>query len=180
MTCIVGIADETGVVMGGDSAGVSGWDLTIRKDDKVFRVGDLLIGYTTSYRMGQLLRFHLEVDTYKWSENKAFDCMVTEFVPAVRKVFKDGGYSKVENNAEEGGCFLVGFQGHLYTVFSDFQVGEAVDGFRAVGCGAQAALGHLYGSKGQNTEGRVRGALEAAEHFSIGVRGPFTVERLPC
>lgn len=43
--------------MGCDSAGVGGWHLQLRADPKVFHVGHFLIGYTDSFRMGQLLRF---------------------------------------------------------------------------------------------------------------------------
>ena len=39
MTCIVGIADGAKVWIGGDSAGVAGWSLTVRADEKVFAVG---------------------------------------------------------------------------------------------------------------------------------------------
>ena len=59
MTCIVGLIDGRRVWMGGDSAGVSGLDITVRADAKVFRNGDFLIGFTSSFRMGQLLAFHM-------------------------------------------------------------------------------------------------------------------------
>ena len=59
MTCIVGLIDGNRVWMGGDSAGVSGLDITVRSDPKVFRNGDFLIGFTSSFRMGQLLAFRL-------------------------------------------------------------------------------------------------------------------------
>ena len=52
MTCIVGLIDGRRVWMGGDSAGVSGLDITVRADAKVFRNGDFLIGFTSSFRMG--------------------------------------------------------------------------------------------------------------------------------
>lgn len=48
MTCIVGYFDKKTkkVTIGGDSAGVSGLHITIRKDPKVFRVGEFIIGCT--------------------------------------------------------------------------------------------------------------------------------------
>jgi hypothetical protein len=40
MTCIVAVKDKHGnITMGADSAGISGWDLTIRSDPKVFITG---------------------------------------------------------------------------------------------------------------------------------------------
>ena len=57
MTIIVGLVTKAGVLMGADSAGVCGYELTIRKDKKIYQVDDFLFGYTTSFRMGQLLGY---------------------------------------------------------------------------------------------------------------------------
>ena len=40
MTCIVGLVHGGKVYMGGDSAGVGGYCLTVRADEKVFRNGE--------------------------------------------------------------------------------------------------------------------------------------------
>src|SRR3546814_10742010 len=73
MTCIVGLVDDGKVYLGGDSAGVAGWSLTVRKDPKVFRVGDCIIGFTSSFRMGPLLahsfqppKWHDDYDVYEY------------------------------------------------------------------------------------------------------------------
>ena len=60
MTCIVGLVHEGVVYIGGDSAGVARLSLTVRADEKVFRNSDFLMGFTTSFRMGQLLRYSLK------------------------------------------------------------------------------------------------------------------------
>ena len=60
MTCIVGLVHEGVVYIGGDSAGVAGLSLTVRADEKVFQNGEFLMGFTTSFRMGQLLRYSLK------------------------------------------------------------------------------------------------------------------------
>ncbi|MEV5751138.1 hypothetical protein AB0L00_25240 [Actinoallomurus sp. NPDC052308] len=51
------------------------------------------------------------------------------------------------------------------------------DGYTAVGCGAEIALGALHATAGagMSLEARAIAALEAAAHFSTGVRAPFTV-----
>ena len=56
MTCIAGLVHDGAVYLAGDSAGCSGWDLTVRADPKVFVSGSYVMGFTTSFRMGQLLR----------------------------------------------------------------------------------------------------------------------------
>ena len=104
MTCIVGVEHNRRVYMGGDSAAVAGWDISQTAERKVFMVGDFIIGYTTSFRMGQLLEYELRLPEYDGPPNMGY--MVTRFVPAVRACLKDGGFTKVENNREEGGLFL--------------------------------------------------------------------------
>ena len=175
MTCIVGVVHGERVYIGGDSAGVAGYALTVRADEKVFRNGPFLMGFTTSFRMGQLLRFNLKPPEHRKGV-EPYEYMVTDFVDAARKCLKKGGYAKKENEVESGGDFLVGYRGHLFTVESDYQVAEATDGFNAVGCGAALARGALYITAQKKPRERVLLALKAAEHMNAGVRGPFIVE----
>ena len=177
MTCIVGLVDGDRVWMGGDSAGVNGLDITVRADTKVFRNGEMLIGFTSSFRMGQLLHYRLE-PPHRDPEADVFRYMVVDFVDAVRNCLKDGGYAHRSNDVETGGTFMVGYEGRLFSVQSDYQVGEAVRGYHAIGCGADYALGSLASTEGLPAEERVRKALEVAELFSGGVRAPFTIQSM--
>lgn len=177
MTCIVGVISGERVVIGADSCGASSYDMTIRKDAKVFTVDEFIIGGTDSFRMLQLLQFHLDVPT-RCPDMGHFEYMVRCFVPAVRTCLKDGGFASKTSEAESGGQFIVGYQGHLYKIYSDYQVEESVDPFAACGCGEKYALGALHVLYQQYT-GRpaycVNLALATAEKFSCGVRGPFNV-----
>lgn len=177
MTAIVGLARRGKVYIGGDSAGVGGLSLTVRADAKVFRKGRYLFGFTTSFRMGQLIRYSLAAPKPK-GDLEAF--MTTKFVDSLRKCLKDGGWARTEDEREEGGTFLVGVQGQLFTIHADYQVARSVDGFAAVGCGDDIALGALYATKGRGMkpQARVKVALSAAERFSAGVRGPFVCQKL--
>lgn len=172
MTAIVGLAHGGRVHLGGDSAGVAGYSLTVRADSKVFRTGPYVMGFTSSFRMGQLLRWRLDPPEPE-ADLERF--MATAFVDAVRETLRDGGWLRKEHEQEEGGTFLVGVGGRLFCLQSDFQVAEAADGYAAVGCGADIALGALYAtSSGRKPpRKRLRLALEAAERFSAGVRGPY-------
>ncbi|MFN2388015.1 MAG: hypothetical protein ABR575_00190, partial [Actinomycetota bacterium] len=121
MTCIAALIDNaTGrVYVGGDSAGVAGWDLAVRADAKVFRRGPFVLGFTSSFRMGQLLRYTLEAPQHP--EGMADDeYMVTYFVDAVRRCLKRGGVAKRENDVEEGGTFIVGYRGGIYVIEGDY------------------------------------------------------------
>ena len=175
MTCIVGLVHEGVVYIGGDSAGVGGMSLTVRADEKVFQNGEFLMGFTTSFRMGQLLRYSLKPPR-RHPDDDIHQYMVVDFINAVRECLKSGGWASKKEETEQGGTFLVVYSGHLFTVDSDYQVGQPEDSFAAVGYGEDIALGALFATQGQgNPRDRVLTALRAAERFSAGVRGPFHV-----
>lgn len=183
MTAIVGLVDKKNgkIYMGGDSAGVdSGYRIQLRKDTKVFRNGPFLIGYTSSFRMGQLIRFSLK-PARRYPETDIYEYMCTTFIEGIRGVFKEGGYTKVDNSRESGGAFLVGYEGRLFEVQSDFQVAEPLDNYNACGCGFELALSSLYTTKELEYEDpyeRVLLALQAASTYSGGVSAPFVIETL--
>jgi len=175
MTCIVGLVDGDRVWLGGDSAGVAGYDLVVRADRKVFRNGAYVMGFTTSFRMGQLLRHGFEPPAPPDPPADLEAFMATTFIDAVRERLKAGGWAVKNLEQEQGGTFLVGVRGRLFEIGSDYQVGESVDGFSAVGCGDQVAHGALFASRGRPAIDRVVTALAAAERFSAGVRRPFAI-----
>lgn len=177
MTCVIGAIDGNTVYMGADSAGAAGYSIYRRKDEKVFTNGKFIMGFTSSFRMGQLLRYSFSPPTRKEGQD-LFNYMVNDFVEAVRKCLKDGGYTKIERNEETGGMFLVGYQGRLFRIECDFQVAEVMDNYAAVGCGEDVALGSMFSTKDKPMEARIRTALEAAEEYSAAVRGPFNIIKL--
>jgi len=186
MTCIVGWVEENkrkgtrDVWIGGDSAGVGGYEIRTRSDEKVFRNGPMLIGYTSSFRMGQLLRYSLVIPEHRTKKKTDHEYMCTDFVDAVMKLFEDKKYGKVKSGEQEGGSFLVGYNGKLYAIYDDFQVAEQSLNFESVGCGEQIAVGALYATRNikMSPRKRVMLALEAAEEMSAGVRGPFVIKKL--
>lgn len=181
MTCIVGIETDGKVIIGGDSAGVGGYSLHIRADTKVFHgeQQSMVFGFTTSFRMGQLIRYKLELPTAAPHLGPRGECaaldrwMCTDFIDAVRACLSGGGWLTKKEEREDGGTFLVGVRGKLYRIGDDFQIGRTDDGYTAVGCGADLALGSLHSTRRRSAEARVNAALEAAAYHSAGVQGPF-------
>jgi hypothetical protein len=172
VTAIVGLVHDGRVFIGGDSAGVAGYQLTVRADQKVFRTDRYVFGFTDSFRMGQLIRYSFEPPAPPTRLDKF---MSTTFVDALRSCLKEGGYARKDSEQESGGTFLVGVAGRLFRIGSDYQVGESVDLYDAVGSGDDLALGALYATPGQPPKERIRIALGAAERFSAGVRRPFVI-----
>lgn len=182
MTCIVGYIDRAKdtVHIAGDSAGVAGLSVTIRKDPKVFKNGPFIMGFTSSFRMGQLLMSSKFKPPKQKKGQSDYEYMITDFIDEVRDCFKEGGYIQTYKDGDEkGGTFLVGYKGELYQVDSDFQVGMPADDYASIGCGEDLALGAMHAITRFEIEDltpkELLGiALEAASHFSGGVEPPYT------
>lgn len=180
MTCIVGLEQDGKVYMGGDSAATSNKNLQLSDTPKVFRKQKLLIGYTWSFRMGQVIQYAAAFPKLKeHSGNYAY--LVKSFVPFLRTAFKDAGWLEVEKSREEGGQFLVGIRGELFEITSEFAVLRMMDGFNAVGSGFYYALGALRileNNVDKDPITKVGLALETAAYFSMTVSAPFIFEEL--
>jgi hypothetical protein len=185
MTCCVGLVYEGTVFMGVDAASANdNWEMIARKDAKMFRTGGYLVSFTGSYRMGQLLQYELTLNP-PFPGVDPFAYMVSVVIPAIRNTFKEGGFLARENEREEGGVFLVGFSGRLFFVHSDFQVGETITPYFAVGSGAQNALGALHAAytltppaNALQAKSILLTALSAAALWNAAVREPFLTEQV--
>ena len=179
MTAIAAIAQDGKVWIGADSAGSGGTCLQIRRDEKVFvKDNTFIIGCTDSFRMTQLLRWSLRVPK---QDKKVSDeeFMMTTFIEAVRKCFKNNGFANIKENQESGGTFIVGYRGSIYEIEGDFQVAMFHRNYTSVGCGYDICLGSLFTTERLLLqEDRIIIALSAAEMFSTAVRRPFVIKCL--
>ena len=175
MTLIIGLVHKEKVYIGGDSCSSNNIIKTIRKDAKVFRKEEFIIGFTSSWRMGQLLMSEeFKIEKPK-DDDDIFKYMLNIFIPAVIKLFKDNGYAIVENNVVNGGHFLVGYKNRLFKIQSDFQIEESQDEYNTCGVGEEIALGVMYALKDKKlspTE-KILTALNASQHHNVGVQSPF-------
>ncbi len=166
--------------MGSDHAASddkSGW-IIARKEPKCFKVGQYGVAFTDSFRMGQILQYGWTPPKYTPTKtNSGLDkFMRTKFIESVKDAFRAGGYGiQVSGQEDEGGVFLIGVEGRIFTIDEDFHVGEAVVNYMAEGSGAFFAMGALYATRNQkNPKMRIKVALEAASEFSMSVAPPFT------
>ena len=186
MTCVVGLSAKGKIWIGGDAAGfdTETYRCVAMRDTKVFKLGtEYLVGFAGSYRFGQLLRYKF-VPPEKPEGQDDYEFLVTDFMDVLRNTMKDEGIVKIENSIEsldEAGA-LVGFNGKLYNIEEDFQIGEMVLPYCAIGSGADYSYGSLDTSfkisKRMAPRKRVLMALEAASAFSSAVRPPFTIMSL--
>jgi ATP-dependent protease HslVU (ClpYQ) peptidase subunit len=161
--------------MGCDSAVGDGWLLLTVRNPKIFQVGECLIGVAGSPRMAQILRYHLIPPSREESESDNH-YIIVKFAEAVRSCFKEQGFAKVESNREEGGFFLLGYRGELYSVESNYAVLHYANDTAALGIGRMVALGALLALTHLEPEPRIQRALEVVGQLSDGVLPPYHVQ----
>lgn len=135
MTCIIGYIDENGVGhMAGDTAGTA-VSQHYRSDNvhaKVFQNGSMLIGYTSSFRMGQILE-HVFVQPDHPEGMSDYQYMITKVVPAIRNTFVTESFMGKEE--KHGGTFLIIYNHKLFAIQDDFAVFERPRNFDSCGSG---------------------------------------------
>lgn len=185
MTAIAGIAAEGRVYIGGDS--LSGESTSHNKQlvttPKVLRLpkpryglSEIIVGYSWSWRIGNLLEHALDLPDHKvrWAGSRdPIEYIVRHFVPAAQKVMAEAAVGP-----DDKLNVLIGYAGRLLEVQSDFSVLEPRDHYAAVGSGYQYALGSLHSTQGMEPLERIERALCAAEAHSAFVQGPFLIEYL--
>lgn len=182
MTCIVGIEHDGHVYLGGDSAAADDWSILQLSEPKVFKVGNIVLGYCGSIRIGQLLQYGLALPEPTVNQSD-MSYLTLDVIDAIRACLHGRGSLRKENEVEETADstnLLLGYKGKLYYVDYDLHVGRSRDGYYAIGSGMHIALGSLFTTEKYDIspEERIKLALEAAENLCPGVKGPFTVIRL--
>lgn len=181
MTCIVGMVEDGTMYLAGDSCGSNGHNVRIYSNPKVFKKDRFIMGYTSSFRMGQVLEHVFIPPQYNDSYSCVYEYMVQSFIPALINCFDASGFCKNTSGVKSGGCFIVGFRGELFTIEDDFQVACYSDSYgtsyHAIGSGAETALGALYALRDVKCKpsDRLKCALDITSELIASVEGPFTV-----
>lgn len=132
----------------------------------------MVFGKTGSPRGRQILEYATKIpkrsgDLHAW--------LCTEFVAAIRQGRKDGGYeARFPNGPECGPWVIIGAEGRLFVMYTDYQVSEYPLG-AAIGSGETVALGALFATRGLKMAPRRRIdlALQAACAHNTNCGGPF-------
>lgn len=176
MTLVVGLAHESRVYIGTDSAEAGASNLTIRRDPQVVWKGSFLFGFPGVFRLENLVRYRLPVpEDEPATDVRGFLALhVAETVRAwIREELVEPQVRAATD--EIAGIMLVGYRGRLFMIGSDGQVVEAFDGYDALGTGDEVALGAMRATRRESPEDRVYSALHAAAYLTGAVRPPFHV-----
>lgn len=180
MTSIVGYIDRKNkkAYIGGDTQGSSSSIKMDRKDIKVFEKEGILFGFTTSYRMGQLIKYSLNIPRILSKEDE-HEYMVARFIPELIKLYDESKYLQKDHQGQaQGGIFIAIVNDRLFEIESDFQVNEPNYDYTSVGCGFKLCLGSLfttYKMKNMTVKEKVELALESAIEFDPYVGKRITI-----
>lgn len=185
MTCIIGYEYDGDVYIGSDSAVSDSWTISsLAAKEKVFINGGIIWGCCGSPRVSQLLHYALEVPEVD-EDQSDMAYLVINLIDAIRNLLKEKGslYDSSDNHIQQlpWSALVIGYNGKIYVIDSDFQVSRSNDGFSCEGSGKEVAIGAMQILKNDNqltAEDKIKKALEASAHHTCFVRGPFHVLRL--
>lgn len=171
MTCIVGIASEGIVYIGGDR-GVSDNDsISSMYRPKITAIGDWVFGYAGSVGTGQLIEFITLPKMLKADD--PYYILKTNIVTELKKSYELHGRD-IEDNSTD---WIIGCKGRLFEISSsDWSVIELEES--AIGSGGSFALGSLHTTKQYDVATpvyRIQTALQCAIDLSPTCRGPIDI-----
>jgi ATP-dependent protease HslVU (ClpYQ) peptidase subunit len=140
MTCIVACVHKGKVHMAGDRMGSDGFVHNVfNKTKKVFKVEDFIIGYTSSFRMGQILQYSWQPPARLVTDKNDEHYIYKTVVDSIKKCFEANDFGKKDSVEFSGGNFLLGWKGRLFEVQNNLSLLE-VESYASVGCGCYHAL----------------------------------------
>ena len=172
MTCIVGIAKEGIVYIGGDRGASDNYTILPLTRPKVKKCGEYLIGYSGSMGIGELAHY---IDLPPIGKNIE-KTLRTSFVKSLKNAIEEyGNASHLEDNSTD---WLVGVQGRLFEISSeDWSVAEFAQS--SIGSGNNIALGSLHTTRSwKDQEKRIKYALQAAVEISPSCSEPIDIYTL--
>ena len=145
-------------------------------DDKVFQVGDVVLGVSGLVRDSDLLKHALVVASPKgwWKRRKARKAqladprgwVVRNVVPKVRQVLSDHGALEEYNGASSSNSHvLIVAPGYVGVLDMSFSLVDTLDDFVAIGSGSDYAYGAMAMGAGPEV------AVQVASGFDVNTGG---------
>lgn len=141
MTCIISFFNNDRIVLAGDKIGVSGNFKAIIKEPKVFFNCDFMIGYTTSFRMGQLLN-HTWKPTKRKKDQSVENYIYVDTIGSIRKLFEENWFFD-KTKEDDWGIFILCYENKIFKVHTDMTITESMDHIAVCGSGREVAKGAL-------------------------------------
>ena len=145
MTCCIAYKTNEKIYFAADSAGTDedGVQET-RSDPKIFKIDNVLFATDSSFRMRDVLMYNLILP--RKSRNETIDKYVrSKLISVIRNLLIDNGVCTKTDDCDQNcpGNILIGIKDKIYKIESDFQVGEVIRPYNAIGSGSREALAAL-------------------------------------
>lgn len=178
MTCVVGLVEDGKIWIGADGVSSRGNELFNIANPKVFESGSFLFGHAGSPRQMQILQACFNPPKQS-DQQDIWQYLITDVMSHIQDIFlKHKSLRQFDTLTQEHDSeFLLGYKGGLYAMQRDFQLVQRIEGYDAVGCGAQYALGalHVLDHYDLKPKEKILKALAAATHFDPFVGGPIKI-----
>ena len=172
MTCIVGIAQEGSVYIGGDRGASDGSAIVSLATPKVYIRDEWIFGYAGSMGIGQIMQI-INIPILQ-EDDDPFLILRMDMVDAFKSMMDIQGTSINEDSDTD---FLIGCRGRLFEFSpSDWSVAEINE--TAIGSGGNFALGSLHTTSQYEAASpiyRIEQALNAAIAYSPTCQGPMDI-----
>ena len=173
MTTIIGVEFTNRCVVLGDSRIVGDSKIYSHPDMvKVITNGNYVVGVAGDVRALQVVLHTWKPPAFLAKDkNDLFKFMVNKVAPSLKQLLTDTGLLDSKSPDKDFEInIIVGLNGQLFEIDSDFSVSRNSDGYYAIGTGGDFALGALYA--GVTPEQ----AAEIAATNDSKTAGPFTTE----
>lgn len=173
MTCIIATINNGKVHMLGDRLGSNGFTKEIYlKNDKVFKVEDFIIGYTTSFRMGQILQYSWQPPKHS-KDDSDDEYFYKHVISSLKKTFAANDFGHKDKTEFNGGNFLIGWKGRIFEIQDNLSALE-YSNHASVGSGCYHAVAAMQAMKNFNIladdpESLMKNALHIAADCTTGV-----------
>lgn len=181
MTIIAAAVHEDRVLMGADRIGTQWDEMRVPLAESKIRLdvgpgGRFVLGFAGVRRISQETRRRWEPPSGSLPETFPYDVAAS----LEQHLVSDDAMRRWVIDQEHetlNGRFLLGWAGKLFMIGCDFTVDELTDGFWAIGCAADYAIGAFTALEGLDLAplDRLGKALDAAARFDVHVAAPFDV-----
>ena len=175
MTCVVGYIDDCKQVawLGAESSATDDETTYDYSGKKIFYVGDFLVGFSGSFRAGQIVRHEVQLPPIT-SQLELEKYLQTVFSKEIKKTLKKHFTPKKIDTFN----LLIAYEDKLFTLENDFTILPFAP-YMAIGTGTPYALGALKALMDYkiSTRTRITKAIEAAIHHCPSCRGAIYVEK---
>jgi len=169
MNCVVAITDGKAVWMGADSAVINGDEISQTKTKKVIRRNRMLIGWVGNFRIYRAIMFAEGFPRCK--EKEDHEHYIARVCQWLEILFGDN---------PPDSDLIIGYGGRIWHVGEGFAISDPSEPYYSIGCGSGFAVAVLESKYGPDSppDALILEALEVSERRSLGVRGPFYVEKI--